>query len=164
MTAEEKGNLIRKRFLQISFGQLLQTRNEYSMLIQALSDEDVQRLDDMNVFFCRSYAPSCVTELKNTPAVETMRLIVFEAEHLKKLSPEEVVAIILHEIGHVFNSHQDLQQREFNADDFAISKGYGKHIKSSLIKSITNEPTTFNNPINRARVEQINAKLLVQGI
>ncbi len=103
MTAEEKGNIFRKRFLQISFGQFLQTRNEYAMLFSALSGEDVQRLDDMNVFFCRSYAPSCVTELKNTPAVETMRLVVFEAEHLKNLSPEEVVAIILHEIGHVFN-------------------------------------------------------------
>jgi hypothetical protein len=77
MTAEEKGNLFRKRFLQISFGQLLQTRNEYSMLIQALSDEDVQLLDDMNVFFFRSYAPSIVRELSNTPAVETMRLIIF---------------------------------------------------------------------------------------
>jgi hypothetical protein len=155
MTLEEKGNLFRKRFLQISFGQFLHTRNEYAMLFQALSDEDVQRIDDMNVFFCRSYAPSCVTELKNTPVVETMRLIVFEAEHLKKLSPEEVVAIILHEIGHVFNPHQDLQQREFNADDFAISKGYGKHIKSSLTKSIANEPTTFDNRINRARVERL---------
>jgi Zn-dependent protease with chaperone function len=122
------------------------------MLIQALSDEDVQRLDDMSVFFCRSYAPSIVTELSNTPAVETMRLIIFEGEYLKKLSPEEVVAIILHEIGHIFNPHQDLQQREFNADDFAISKGYSKHIKSSLAKSIAKEPTTFDNPINRARI------------
>lgn len=155
MTFEEKGNLFRKRFLQISFGQFLQTRNEYAMLFQALSDKDVQRLDDMNVFFCRSYAPSIVTELSNTPAVEIMRLIIFEGEYLKKLLPEEVVAIILHEIGHVFNPHQDLQQREFNADDFAISKGYGKYIKSSLTKSIANEPTTFDNPINRARVERL---------
>jgi hypothetical protein len=155
MTAEEKGNLFRKRFLQISFGQLLQTRNEYTMLIQALSDEDVQHLDDMNVFFCRSYAPSIVTELSNTPAVETMRLIIFEGEYLKILLPEEVVAIILHEIGHVFNPHQDLQQKEFNADDFAISKGYGRHIKSSLTKSIADEPKTFDNPINRARIERI---------
>jgi len=155
MTQEDKGNLFRKRFLQISFGQLLQIRNEYAMLFQALSDEDVQLLDDMNVFFCRSYAPSCVTELKNTPAVDTMRLIVFEAEHLKKLSPEEVVAIMLHEIGHVFKPHQDLQQREFNADDFAISKQYGKHIKSSLASLIKNEPTTFDHPINQARHARI---------
>ena len=155
MTAEEKGNLFRKRFLQISFGQFLQTRNEYAMLFSALSDEDVQRLDDMNIFFCRSYAPSCVTELKNTPAVETMRLIVFEAQHLKELSPEEVVAVILHEIGHVFNPDPDLQQREFNADNFAVSKGYSKYIKSSLIRSIENEPTEFDNPINRARVARL---------
>jgi Zn-dependent protease with chaperone function len=73
--------------------------------------------------------------------------------------PEEVVAIILHEIGHVFNPHKGLQQREFNADDFAISKGYGRHIKSSLSKSIINEPTTFDNPINRARVERISELL-----
>lgn len=155
MTLEEKGNLFRKRFLQISFGQFLQTRSEYAMLFQALSDEDVQRLDDMNVFFCRSYAPSIVTELSNTPAVETMRLIIFEGEYLKKLLPGEVVAIILHEIGHVFNPHQDLQQREFYADDFAISKGYGKHIKSSLTKSIASQPTTFDNQINKARVERL---------
>lgn len=155
MTSEYKGKIFRKRFLQISFGQLLQTRNEYQMLFQALSDEDVQRLDDMNVFFCRSYAPSIVTELSNTPAVETMRLIIFEGEYLKKLLPEEIVAIILHEIGHVFNPHLDLQQREFNADDFAISKGYGRHIKSSLTKSIAEEPKTFDNPINRARLERI---------
>jgi hypothetical protein len=36
MTPEEKGNLFRKRFLQISFGQLLQTRNEYAMLFEVL--------------------------------------------------------------------------------------------------------------------------------
>lgn len=155
MKAEEKRYLFRKRFLQISFGHFLQTRNEYKMLFQALSDEDVQRLDDMNVFFCRSYAPSCITELKNTPAVEIMRLIVFEAEHLRKLTPEEVVAIILHEIGHVFNPHQDLRQREFYADDFAISKGYGKHIKSSLIKSLETEPTTFDNETNRDRIKRL---------
>lgn len=155
MTLEEKRNLFRKRFLQISFGQFLQIRNEYEMLFQALNEEDVQRLVDLIVFFCRSYAPSIVTELINTPAVETMRLIVFEGEYLKKLLPEEVVAIILHEIGHVFDPHKDLQEREFNADDFAISKGYGKHIKSSLTKSITNDPATFDNPINKARIERI---------
>lgn len=155
MTEEEKGNLFRKRFLQISFGQFLQTRNVYSFLLQALSDEDAQRLEDMNIYFCRSYVPSCVTELKNITAMETMRLIIFESEYLNKLLPEVVVAIILHEIGHVFNPHQDLQQREFNADDFAISKGYGKHLKSSLLSSIKNEPKTFDNTINRARIDRI---------
>ncbi len=64
----------------------MQTKNEYSILIKALSDEDVQRLNDMNVFFCRSYAPSIVTELSNTPAVETMRLIIFEGEYVKVIA------------------------------------------------------------------------------
>jgi hypothetical protein len=109
----------------------------------------------MDVFFCRSYAPSNVTELRNTPAVEIMRLIVFEAGYLQKLMPQEVVAIILHEIGHVFNPHTDLQQREFNADDFAISKGFGKYIKKSLLSSIQNEPHSFDNPINHARILRI---------
>jgi len=155
MTVEEKANLFRKRFLQISFGQFLQTRNEYAMLFQALSDNDVQSLEDMNVFFCRSYAPSCVTELRNTPSVETMRLIIFEAEYLGKLRPEEVVAIILHEIGHVLNPHADLQQREFNAHDFAISKGFGKYLASSLAASIKSEPRMFDNNINRLRLQRV---------
>lgn len=155
MTPEEKAILFRKRFLQESFGTFLSVRNEYKMLILALSDEDVQHLNDMNVFFCRSYAPSIVTELKNVPSVETMRLIVFEGEYLKSLLPEEVVAIILHEIGHVFNPHQDLQQREFNADDFAISKGFGKYIKSSLSNSIKNNPILFNNQINLNRLKRL---------
>lgn len=155
MTIEEKAILFRKRFLQESFGSFLSVRNEYKMLFQALSDEDVQHLNDMNVFFCRSYAPSIVTELKNVPSAETMRLIVFEGEYLKSLLPDEVVAIILHEIGHVFNPHQDLQQREFNADDFAISKGFGKYIKSSLSNSIKNNPILFDNQINRDRLKRL---------
>ena len=155
MTLEQKASLFRKRFLQESFGSFLSIRNEYKMLMQALSDDDIQLLEDMNVFFCRSYAPSCVTELKNTPSVDTMRLIIFEAEYLGKLRPEEVVAIILHEIGHIFNPHADLQQREFNADDFAISKGFGEYIASSLANSIKSEPAMFDNKINRLRLQRV---------
>lgn len=155
MTLEEKGILFRKRFLQESLGQMLQTRNEYGTLFNVLNEENLISLDELNVFFCRSYAPSVMTELKNVPELETLRLIIFEGKYLTKLSPSEVVAIFLHEIGHAFNPSDDLQQSEFNADDFAISKGYGKHIKSSLLKLIESNAADYDNEINRNRLERL---------
>ena len=160
MGKEEKNLLFRKRFLQKSFINFLTVKGVYELLLNTLSDEDVQKLEDENVYFCRSYAPSCVTELKNTPNVEILQLIIFEAEYLKKFIPGVVIAIILHEIGHVFYPDSDLKQKEFKADDFAISKGYGKHLMSNLANSIKSEPVTFDNSINRERIERIKKYLL----
>jgi hypothetical protein len=155
MNPIEKVTIFKNRFLQRGFGIYLSQIGGFDKLLTALTDEDMMRMEELNVFFCRSYAPSVITELKNTPSVETLRLIIFENEYLTNSLPEEVVAIILHEIGHAFYPEGDLKQKEFSADDFAISRGYGKHLKQSLESSIINFPHVFANDLNAERVSRI---------
>ncbi|WP_291076090.1 hypothetical protein [Empedobacter sp. UBA6322] len=131
-----KAEKFRSLFLQESFLQILNTRNEYNLLIEALTEEDLNILIEKNVFFTRTYSPSAIMELKNVPACETMKIVTFEANYHKLFLPEEVVAIILHEIGHAINFEMNGIEAEFAADDFAKNKGYAKWIIRGLEKGL----------------------------
>lgn len=155
MTDEQRGEIMRSRFLQVSFGQKLQSIDAYRLLLRSLSEDDLTNMQQRNVFFCRSYAPSSVTELKNVPAVASLMLIDFENEYLDNLTAEQTVAIILHELGHVFCPADTLRQREFNADDFAIERGYANDLRTSLEYYIRNFPEKFNDPINGNRLTRL---------
>jgi hypothetical protein len=156
MTPDQRGAILRSRFLQVSFGQRLQISDAYSMLLRSLSDDDLINMQQRNVFFCRSYAPASVTDLKNVPAVDSLLMLIdFENEYLEKLTAEQTVAIILHEIGHVFYPADNLRQREFNADDFAIEKGYANGLRTSLEYYMKNFPEKFKDPINEERLTRI---------
>lgn len=144
---EDKIQLFESRFTQ-DFINALWAVGAYEMLLDALSYDDIQGLIDLNAIFSVSYLPACMTELRDVPAAEIMRLITFDSEYLKRI-PKEVVAIILHEIGHVFYPHEDLTQKEFNADDFAISKGYGKYIRIHLVREAKKDS------INQERISRI---------
>ena len=158
MTSEERQTIFNSRFLHVGFAEILIIQGAFELLLEALTDDDLIGLKHKNVFFCYSSAPSSVTELRNVPAVESLSLIDFEFENLKQNSAEEVVAIILHEIGHVFRSADNTRQKEFNADDFAIERNYLHGLLSSLRRYMRTDPERFNNEINRERLQRLNAK------
>jgi hypothetical protein len=155
MAPTERQIVFESRFLHVGFAQKLLIIGAFELLLEALTDDDLIGLKNKNVFFCYSSAPSSIAELRNVPAVETLQLIDFEDEYLTHNTPEEVVAIILHEIGHVFRPADNTRQKEFNADDFAIERNYLLGLLTSLNRYIRTHPVKFNNDINRARVQRL---------
>jgi hypothetical protein len=156
MQLELKGQLFRTRFLQQSAGSyLMNNGNVYKMLFDALSLSDVQNMCDHNIFFARTLSPSCTSVLVNTPSVDSLQLIIFECDHFSLFSPQERTAILLHEIGHALNPGLEGDENEFIADNFAIDRGYGPYIVSSITYGISRNLIGFEQAINQRRIKRI---------
>lgn len=163
MTAEEKGEAFRNLFLIRDFAQLLTNKrnntdfmnapNAYSILLRTLSVEDIESLENLNVRFGMIAAPASQITLpiQNTE----FNLICFEKHCLNLFDKNEVVAIILHEIGHVFNPNLEGDEHEFAADDYAVVRGYANSIISSLQFGIERKIPGFNQAINQRRIERL---------
>jgi hypothetical protein len=69
----------------------------------------------------------------------------------------ELIATILHEIGHVVNvPPPDCQDSvEHWADDYARYCGFGQPLLSALEKLITLDPEHFDTPITSGRIDRI---------
>lgn len=104
----------------------------------------------------------------------SLKLVIFDILRFgeQRLSRAEVIAVLLHEIGHVVNIPQwklgDLvdfqaviQERskegipEFEADDYARHCGYAQHALSGLEKTVALEPREFDSPLARRRIERL---------
>lgn len=163
MTPEEKAEAFRSLFLIRDFGQFLNfkrdasefmdTPNSYSLLLNALTNDDIELLQNSNVRFGMIVAPASQISL---PAQNTeINLLCFEKHCLNLFNKSEVVAIILHEIGHVFNTNLTGDDHEFSADDYAVERGYKSSIISSLRRGISINLPGFNKPINHRRIERL---------
>ncbi len=146
----------RSRFLQESLVQSLTTRGEYEMLFNAFEETEIDKLIEGNVFFSRTCSPSAIMELQNVPASDIMRLVTFEANYQKLFLPEEVVGILLHEIGHAFNSNIKGMTGEYMADNFAKTKGYAKWIVSGLKNGLKRGLIGFEKVSIDQRIEKLN--------
>lgn len=144
------------RFLQKSLIQLLSARGEYTMLLNNLADKEVELLVSENVFFVQTCSPSAAIKLENVPECKIMRLITLEMGYLKLFLPEEVVGILLHEIGHVFNPDKIKLEGEYAADNFAKEKGFKKWIISGLQNGLKMELYGFEKDKIDLRIENLN--------
>ena len=163
MTPEEKGEAFRNLFLISDFAQYLSNKrnktdfmdapNSYSILFNTLSDEDLESLQNSNVRFGMIVAPASQITL---PVQNTgINLICFEKHCLNLFDKNEVVSIILHEIGHVFNPNLEGDEHEFLADDYAVARGYANSIISSLRYGIELNIPGFNQAINQRRIVRL---------
>ena len=57
---------------------------------------------------------------------------------------EESSSMILHEFGHIFNNPEDQSQKEFYADYYAKSLGFGNTLASALTKFLEKEFSFIN--------------------
>jgi hypothetical protein len=134
---EDKETKFWKLFKQESFYQYFNTRGELPVLLDALTESDIDELLKINTHFIRSYSPS--SHVHSFDVLKgKLTLINFDSNYHMRLFPDEVVAILLHEIGHVFNPKVIGIKGEYIADNFAKSKGYTKWIVSGLNKGLTN--------------------------
>lgn len=149
MCKEEK---FRSLFLQVGFTQKLQLKGVYNLFFDSLTDDDIERLISQNTFFSYAYSPSSIIELSNVKSCNKMNLIIFEGNYLSRFLPEEITAILLHEIGHAFNSSLKNLDGEFVSDNFVKEKGYSRWIISALEKGVKQNLNGFNSDICNKRI------------
>lgn len=151
----QKAEKFRSRFLQQSLGQYLVTMGIYEKLLNTLSEEEVNNLVEENVFFSQTCSPSAIMKLTNVPACDIMRLVTIEMTYMRLFLPEEVMGIILHEIGHAFNPDKQKMDGEFAADNFAKAKGYSKWIVSGLKKGLERKLVGFEKETIDQRIKNL---------
>lgn len=164
-------------FPQGRFVQKLKTLAVYSDLLHLLTLEDLNRLSGNRVAFVMTFSPSSTvwTEIN---LVEKPTIISFSAEFLPKdntkefkcsqtsidfdkvLNPKEILAILLHEIGHVFNPNVKGLEGEYAADQFANQKGQGRWIISSLRKGVKNNWLGFDQEECDLRIYKLQENLI----
>lgn len=163
MNAVEKSERFKKLFLIKEFGDFLNFKRNamdfmdapsaYALLLQSLSSKDILDLEKENVRFGLIVAPA--SQITMQLKEDWINLLCFEKHFFLPFTKEETVAIILHELGHVFNPGLDGDYHEFAADDYAIERNYGAAIKSSLVKAIDLKLPGFIQDINYKRIERI---------
>jgi len=127
-------------------------------LIYALSDTDLDQIKENSIYFNPVPSPASRSKL-NQPLVQGSSIVTIDTNSTSLFSPREVVAIILHEIGHALKPQLTNMEGEYSADDYAVERGFGTEIISSLIISIQRDPANYNNQSTDLRLKRI-GKLL----
>lgn len=136
--------------LQKDFIKFFSTSDVLAFLFDVLTEDEIDILNELNTVFVRSCSPASKTVLNGFNAYkdkEYLTLINVDQDYYKKLLPEEYVAIMLHEIGHVLNSESmciGYLDSEYIADLYANTKGFGRYIITGLEKGFNNGWTNFN--------------------
>ncbi len=125
-----------------------------------LTDNEIQTLVDLNSVFVATPGPSSRFKLKNVQANGLLTLIHFERNMMDKLNGQEVSAIILHEIWHALNPDEQGIGAEFQADQFANQKGYGRGIIEGLRKGLKYNWIGFDKDECDKRIERLEANLI----
>lgn len=152
---EEKAIKFESLFKQKSLVDMLNLSGSFIDLYNLLTEDEVNQLYDLNVIFIRSSSPSSKIELDEVNINGSLLLINFDANMFKLLLPEEVIAILLHEIGHVFHPELAGLEGEYAADAFAQSKGYAKWIALSLNKGVSSKWFGFDKTECDLRIKRL---------
>lgn len=152
---ETKETKFNKLFKQESFYQLYNTGGALNKLCNLLTEQEIDQLLEKNVVFIRTVSPASQIEVKNLKINGDILLINFNATLFYSILPEEFIAIILHEIGHVFNPENKGMEGEYAADNFANQKGYAKWIVSGLEKGIKSKWIGFEADKCQPRIDKL---------
>ncbi len=147
----ENETRFQNRFAVNKLRDILILIGAFDELMNVLSNEDLRELENNNIYFAGFYAPA--GEFSFTPAsLAQIRFIVLEIHTLRKFISSEVVAIILHEIGHALAGNRD----ENVADSYACSRGLKRYLLSGLRRGLELKLEGFSSSDVMQRVEYIN--------
>jgi hypothetical protein len=142
------------RFISRDGQRLLCRTGICAELLNALSEQDKQGIDRLRIYLNPGFSPAsqATTYRQLEPGAN---IVSFDLNFLERLSAKEVIAIILHELGHIIHPDNDVTQREYNADDFARTRGYGASIASSLNALSTTYPDLYPEELTAKRIKRI---------
>jgi hypothetical protein len=146
-----------------------------------LHEKQQQDIKNAGIRLTVMYSPASVLKLQPNPLkdVEAARLIMVDANALDapSLSPQEKIAAMLHEIGHVFHELAPIRstidalktgeyvaemnsavESENAADDYAAQAGYGQHVASGLVKLAEMLPKKFATSEVKARIARMQSQ------
>lgn len=123
-----------------------------------LTHEEISGLISSNAILILSPGPSATIRLSNIKKGK-LTLIHFERNILLKLHSDEIIAILLHEIWHALNPDRIGIEAEFDADNFAFQKGYGRWIIRGLQNGIRNKWLGFNPKECMLRIQKLQEML-----
>jgi len=132
--------------------------NIYKELISALSFKDLLALEKKNVYFNPLYSPASQSEV-NIDIPKGSKIITIDINTLELFTPQEGIAIILHEIGHALHPNARNEEDEFLADDYAVNHGYKNEIISCLEKGKTIRPELFVKEMTEKRINRLKLKI-----
>jgi hypothetical protein len=142
-------------FKHKSVRNLLNLTGSFEKLCGLLTENEVDQLYNLNVIFIRTTSPSSQIELEDLNINGGAIFINVDANLFTRLLPDELLAIILHEIGHAFNPGVTGMDGEYVADGFAQSKGYAKWIALSLQKGVNNKWIGFDKAECDLRIKKL---------
>lgn len=148
------GNLFQQRFLSSGICGELSKMKIYNELIHCLSKNEIIFIDEKKIYFNCFLSPSSEIKLQYDIPKES-RLITFDINLFKNMPPEEAIAIILHELGHIFNGGNNEIEKELNADKFVLSHNYENHLLNSLETFRKSNPKEFDKEVTLIRIESI---------
>lgn len=149
-----KGEIMLSRMLNFKCVDYAQRLQIYAEIGHALTLEDWQLLQQSNIFFNIVFSPGVTSPVEINIPINS-QLITLDYNSLIRFEPRQRVAILLHEIGHALNPQLTGKEAEFIADDYAIERGFGEDIVSSLNFGIANFPLEFDKPITHERIQRI---------
>ena len=162
MNEVERAQVIRSMFLSRTGQTLLEAKGVIGELGQVLSESELHAFTAMNLFFLPMYGPAaCGPISRGLP--NDSRIISIDLTFLRSLGREEMVAIILHELGHLLHPEAHGLDADFLADSFAIEKGYAMWVISSLQKIEKGFPHHANPDGSKKRIEKIRLALESNG-
>ena len=151
----EKAAIMENQMLNSRGMSELSKLGVYKKLIESVSIKDLNAFKKNRVFFNPILSPGSQTILPCDLKKGT-KIITIDINTIKLFTSDEGVAIILHEIGHALNqATANLEDAEYAADDYAVKRGYGEWIVSSLEKGKAIRPAEFVKDMTEKRIVRI---------
>lgn len=109
------------------------------LLAEKLPTNTLQAIRNTNIILMMSLSPGNVLSNFIFPANQAPQpahIIIMDQNLIKHcdFDVKETAALLLHELGHIFNHTEDTKQKEFYADYFAKRNRFGGYLSSSLKK------------------------------
>lgn len=130
----------------------------------SLPEPEIQRIWQSGAAISLSNSPACTIPLSDIchAIPKLTHVITLDAKSLEcwmvdnSFTREEVIATLLHELGHVVNErpYTAMDSEEFWADDYARHCGFGTQLAVALEKLIKLDPNHFDHEINHQRLKR----------
>lgn len=126
-----------KLFPSNSFKNEFQKNGSNELLYYELKEAEIENLIANGYKIIGFWPPSSQLDFE----IEAKsRLIIFDLTYFRRFNNRICTAILLHEIGHCFSSRQGIEG-EFDADDFAIQKGFRNDLLDAMEIEFNSNPT-----------------------